>query len=105
MKLIKKYSDVIIMSNEEQLESLITQTIYGAMSTIPAYLEEIKQNKDSLQVGNAEEFVYGMVMGMALGMGGALLSAQKEIPSEEDQIKVRDMIYKHLPEIRERIFG
>ena len=93
------------MSEEEQLEMLITQTINGAMMTIPAYMEEIKQNKDTLKVENPEEFVYGMVMGMALGMSGALLSAQKEMPTEEDQIKVRDIIYKHIPEIRERIFS
>ena len=44
-------------------------------------------------------------MGMALGMGGAILSAQKEAPTEEDQIKIRDIVYKHIPEIRERIFN
>ena len=93
------------MNNDEQLEMLITQTINGAMMTIPAYLEEIKENKETLKVEKPEEFVYGMVMGMALGMSGALLSAQKEIPTEEDQIKVRDIIYKHIPEIRERIFN
>ena len=93
------------MSEEDQLEMLITQTINGAIATIPGYLEEIKQNKDTLKVENAEEFVYGMVMGMALGMGGALLSAQKEIPTAEDQIKVRDLVYKYIPEIRERIFS
>jgi len=49
-------------------------------------------------------FVYGIVMGMALGVSGAILSAQKEMPTAEDQIKVRDIIYKHIPEIRERIF-
>ena len=92
------------MSEQDQLEMLITQTINGAIATIPGYLEEIKQNKDTLKVESAEEFVYGMVMGMALGMGGALLSAQKEIPTTEDQIKVRDIVYKHIPEIRERIF-
>ena len=93
------------MSKEDQLEMLITQTINGAIATIPGYLDEIKQNKDTLKVENAEEFVYGMVMGMALGMGGALLSAQKEIPTAEDQVKVRDIVYKYIPEIRERIFS
>ena len=45
-------------------------------------------------------------MGMALGMSGAILSAQKEMPTaESDQIKVRDIVYKHIPEIRERIFN
>lgn len=42
---------------------------------------------------------------MALGMGGAVLSSQKEAPTKEDQIKVRDIVYRHIPEIRERIFS
>ena len=46
-----------------------------------------------------------MIMGMALGMGGAVLSTQREAPTVEDQVKVRDMVYKNIPEIRERIFG
>lgn len=93
-----------IMS-EEQLEALIVQTINGAVATIPAYLDEIKENKDILKVEDPKEFVYGIVMGMALGMSGAILSAQKEMPTPEDQIKVRDIVYKHIPEIRERIFN
>jgi hypothetical protein len=44
-------------------------------------------------------------MGMALGMGGAILSAQTETPTAEDQMKIRDIVYKHIPEIRERIFN
>ena len=91
--------------SEEQLEMLITQTINGAMATVPAYLEEIKENKEVLKVENPKEFVYGIVMGMALGMSGAILSAQKEMTSVEDQEKVRDIIYKHIPEIREQIFN
>jgi len=91
--------------SEDQIETLITQTINGAMATIPSYLEEIKENKEIFKVENPKEFVYGIVMGMALGMSGAILSAQKEMPTEEDQIKVRDIIYKYLPEIRERIFN
>jgi len=90
--------------SEDQLETLITQTINGAVATIPSYLKEIKENKDIFKVENPKEFVYGIVMGMALGMSGAILSAQKEMPTEEDQIKVRDIIYKYIPEIRERIF-
>jgi hypothetical protein len=27
------------------------------------------------------------------------------MPTEEDQIKVRDIIYKYIPDIRERIFS
>ena len=91
--------------SEEQLEMLITQTINGAVATIPSYLEEIKANKEIFNVENPQEFVFGIVMGMALGMSGAILSAQKEAPTAEDQIKVRDIVYKHIPEIRERIFS
>jgi hypothetical protein len=91
--------------NEEQIELIITQTINGAVLTIPAYLEDIKQNQKTLKVENPQEFVYGMIMGMALGMSGALLSAQEEMPTAEEQMKVRDMIYKYIPEIREQIFN
>ncbi|MFB5624798.1 MAG: hypothetical protein ACE5RP_07810 [Nitrosopumilus sp.] len=91
--------------SEDQLEEIILQTINGAIATIPAYLEEINQNKETLKVEEPKEFVYGIVIGMALGMSGAILSAQKEIPTTEDQIKVRDIVYKHIPEIRERIFN
>ena len=91
--------------SDEELEELIMQTINGAVATIPSYLEEIKENKEIFKVENPKEFVYGVIMGMALGMSGAILSAQKEMPTAEDQIKVRDIIYKHIPEIRERIFG
>lgn len=91
--------------SEDPLESIITQVINGAISTIPAYLEDIKENKETLKVENPQEFVYGIVMGMALGMGGAILSAQKEVPTTEDQVKIRDLVYKYIPEIRERIFN
>ena len=91
--------------SEDPLEVIILQTINGAIATIPGYMEEIRENKDVLKVENAEEFVYGVVMGMALGMSGAILSAQEKPPTAEDQIKVRDIIYKHIPEIRERIFS
>jgi hypothetical protein len=91
--------------SEDQLEALIIQVINGAVTTIPSYLDEIKENKEVLKVENPQEFVYGIVIGMALGMGGAILSAQKEIPTEEDQIKIKDIVYKHIPEIRERIFS
>ena len=91
--------------SEDQFEQLIIQVINGAVSTIPSYLDEIKENKEILQVEDPKEFVYGIVMGMALGMGGAILSAQTEAPTEKDQMKIRDIVYKHIPEIRERIFN
>jgi hypothetical protein len=91
--------------NDEELETIIEQTINGAISTIPAYMDEIKENKETLKVEDPKEFVYGMIMGMALGLSGAVLSAQKEAPTPEDQIKVRDIVYKNIPQIRERIFN
>ena len=91
--------------SEEEIENIIEQTINGAISTIPAYMDEIKENKETLKVENPKEFVYGMVMGMALGISGAVLSAQNKVPTPEDQIKVRDLVYKNIPYIRERIFN
>ena len=91
--------------SEESLEEILIQVINGAVATIPAYLDDIKENQDTLKVENPHEFVYGIVMGMALGMGGAILSSQKEVPTAEDQMKIRDIVYKHIPEIRERIFN
>ena len=91
--------------SEDQLKMIIEQTINGAIATIPGYLTEIEENKETLKVENPKEFVYGIVMGMALGMSGAILSAQKEAPTPEDQIKVRDIVYQYIPEIRERIFN
>ncbi|MGY8730170.1 MAG: hypothetical protein ACKVJ0_05145, partial [Nitrosopumilus sp.] len=81
--------------SEDPLEAIIMQTINGAIATIPGYLQEIKENKEILKVENAQEFVYGIVMGMALGMSGAILSAQDKPPTVEDQMRVRDIIYKH----------
>ena len=67
--------------NDEELEIIIEQAINGAISTIPGYMDEIKENKKTLMVEDPKEFVYGMVMGMALGISGAVLSSQKEMPT------------------------
>jgi len=93
------------MSEDEQLEMIIEQTINGAISTIPTYLQEIEQNKDTLKVVESKEFVYGLIMGMALGMAStALTSIKQGMPTQEDQIKIRDMVYSKIPQIREEIF-
>ena len=93
------------MSEDEQLEQLINQTLDGAMASIPAHLLEIEQNKKTLQVDNPKEFVFGLVIGMALGLASAMLSAMKNgVPTPQDQLKIRDMVYKKVPQIRERIF-
>jgi hypothetical protein len=94
------------MSEEEQLEELINQTLDGTLSTIPIYLQEIEQNKTELHVENVREFVFGVIMGMSLGMASTAIAAMRNgMPSEEDQIKVRDMVYSKIPQIRERIYS
>ena len=45
------------MSEDEQLEQLIIQTLDGALQTIPAYIQEIEANKNELGVENVREFV------------------------------------------------
>ncbi len=93
------------MSEDEQLEMLIEQTINGAMATNPTHLEEIEQNKDILKVNDPKVFVYGIIIGMTLGMAStALASIKQEMPTSEDQLKIRDMVYSKIPEIREKIF-
>ena len=94
------------MSEEDMIEQLINQTLDGALQTIPIYMAEIEQNKTELQVQNTREFAYGVILGMALGMAGAAIAAMRNgMPSEEDQVKVRDMVYSKIPQIRERIFS
>lgn len=94
------------MSQDEQLEQLINQTLDAALATIQAHLEEIEQNKDIIKVDSPKEFVYGLIVGSALTTGiTGLVQIKKEMPTPEDQIKIRDMVYKKIPQIRERIFG
>jgi hypothetical protein len=94
------------MSEEQQLEELINQTLDGTLSTIPIYLQEIEQNKAELHVENVREFVFGVIMSMSLGMASTAIAAMRNgMPSEEDQIKVRDIVYSKIPQIRERIYS
>ena len=93
------------MSEDEQLKVVIEQTISGAIATIPSYLQEIEENKDILKVTEQKEFVYGLIIGMALSMAVAsLTSIKKGIPTPDDQLKIRDMVYSKIPEIRKEIF-
>jgi hypothetical protein len=94
------------MSEDEQLEQLIIQTLDGVLQMVPVYMQEIEQNKTELKVANVQEFVYGVIMGMALGMAGTAIAALRQgMPTDEDQIKIRDMVYSKIPQIRERIFS
>jgi len=93
------------MSEDEQLKVVIEQTISKAIATIPSYLQEIEENKDTLKVTERKEFVYGLIIGMALSMAVAsLTSIKKGIPTPDDQLKIRDMVYSKIPEIRKEIF-
>jgi len=93
------------MSEAEQLKVVIGQTISKAIATIPAYLQEIEENKDILKVTEQKEFVYGLIIGMALSMAVAsLTSIKKGMPTSEDQLKIRDIVYSKIPEIRKEIF-
>ncbi len=93
------------MSEDEQLKVVIEQTISKAIATIPSYLQEIEENKNTLKVLDQKEFVYGLIIGMALSMAVAsLTSIKKGIPTSEDQLKIRDIVYSKIPEIRKEIF-
>ncbi len=92
--------------NEDMFEAFINQTLDAVLATVPVQLQEVEQNGVEWKVENPKEFVYGFVVGTALSMGGALLSAQSEgMPTPEEQMKVRDAVYDRIPDIRERIFG
>lgn len=94
------------MSEDEQLEQLINQTLDGSLATIPAHLQEIEQNKHIVQTENPKEFVFGLIVGAALTTGiTGIVQIKKSMPTPEDQIKIRDMVYKKIPQIRERIFN
>jgi len=46
-----------------------------------------------------------LIIGMALSMAVAsLTSIKKGMPTSEDQLKIRDMVYSKIPEIRKEIF-
>ncbi len=94
-----------LMSDDEQIEMLIEQTIAGAIATIPSHLQEIEQNQDELKIKDPKEFVYGLIMGMALGIASiSLTTIKQKMPTEEDQLKIRNMVLSKIPKIREEIF-
>lgn len=93
------------MSKDEELEMLIMQVLNAAVSAIPAYLQDIEQNKEQLMISDSKEFVYGMIIGMALGLGSVLFTDRKTAPTNEDQLKIREIIYKNMPEVKKRIFN
>jgi len=100
------------MSNtdaEKQLEVMVTQTVELAISQKDAYFKEIEASNEILKIKDQKEFVFGLIMGQILGLGVAALAQMKAAtgqgnPTAQDQMMVRDMAYKLVPQIRERIF-
>ena len=93
------------MSDDTQIEMLIEQTIAGAIATIPSHLQEIERNQDELKIKDPKEFVYGLIIGMALGIASiSLTTIKQKMPTEEDQLKIRNMVLSKIPKIREEIF-
>ena len=94
---------------EKQLEIMVTQTVELAISQKDAYFEEIKASNEILKIKDQKEFVFGLIMGQILGLGIAALAQMKADsgqgnPTPQDQMKIRDMAYKLVPQIRERVF-
>ena len=94
---------------EKQLEAMVTQTVELAISHKDAYVKEIEASNEILKIKDPKESVFGLIMGQILGLGVAALAQMKAAsgqgnPTPQDQMKVRDMAYKLVPQIRERIF-
>lgn len=86
------------------LEELVKRTIEGAIQSIPAHLYEIEASKDILKIVDKNEFVYGLVMGMGLGMAtAAVTTLKKQMPTSEDMMRIKNAVYKMVPEIRKSI--
>ncbi|MGQ0795484.1 MAG: hypothetical protein ACT4N5_04785 [Nitrosopumilaceae archaeon] len=93
------------MDENQTLEELVRRTIKGAIQSIPAHLYEVEASKEILKVTDKNEFVYGLVMGMGLGMATAAVTTFKQaIPTSEDLMRIKNVVYKMVPEIRENIF-
>ena len=96
-------------SAKKQLEAMVIQTVELAISQKDAYFKEIEASNEILKIKDTKEFVFGLIMGQILGLGVAALAQMKASsgqgnPTPQDQMKVRDMAYKLVPQIRERIF-
>ena len=95
------------MSAEEQLQAIVDKTIENAMMNLDNYQNEVNAINDILKVKEMKEYVFGLIMGQVL-LGGISALAQmkggKEMPTPQEQTKIRDMFYKRVPQIRERVF-
>ena len=97
------------MGWEEDLQAMITNTVELAISQKDSYFKEIEASNQLLNIKDPKEYVFGLIMGQVL-MGGIAALAQMKMqqgqgnPTPQDQLMVRDMLYKLVPQIRERIF-
>mgnify|MGYP000896380516 CR=1 FL=1 len=97
------------MGWEEDLQAMITNTVELAITQKDAYFKEIEASNQLLNIKDPKEYVFGLIMGQVL-MGGIAALAQMKMqqgqgnPTPQDQLMVRDMLYKLVPQIRERIF-
>ena len=97
------------MGWEEDLQAMITNTVELAITQKDAYFKEIEASNQLLNIKDPKEYVFGLIMGQVL-MGGIAALAQMKMqqgqgnPTQQDQLMVRDMLYKLVPQIRERIF-
>ena len=93
------------MDENEKLAELVKRTIEGAIQSVPAHLYEVEASNDLLKVEDKDEFVYGLVVGMGLGMATAAVATLKDgIPTSEDLMRIKNIVYKMIPKIREQIF-
>ena len=93
------------MDENQTLEELVKRTIDGAIQSIPAHFYEIQSSNDILKVNDQKEFVYGLVLGMGLGMATAAVTTfKKSVPTPEDLMRIKNIVYKMVPKIREQIF-
>lgn len=63
------------------------------MAIIPEYIESVEQNIDVFKVKNPKEFIFGMIIGVTLGLSSIALSTKEdssEIDSVEEQQKLKD---------------
>ena len=97
------------MGAQEDLQAMINQTVELAISQKDSYFKEIEASNEILKIKDQKEFVFGLIMGQILGLGVAALAQMKAAsgqgnPTPQDQMMIRDMAYKLVPQIRERIF-